>query len=190
MGLASLTLPDPGKVIGIDASTNSIAYAIFDKGKPERCGEITLNGATVEERIGDAGAKIDALVSSGIMDGDYIAIESAVFVNNRQVVIKLAYVFGAIMGGLVRDGRKIVRVPPIEWQTGIGNPNLTKDERAQLKADNPGKSATWLKAAGREKRKQRTMTIARQYFDIPSNSDNISDAVGIALYASTNLVKQ
>jgi hypothetical protein len=38
-------------------------------------------------------------------------------------------------------------------------------------------------------RKQRTLDIARKHFKIPSNSDNVGDAVGLALYCTKTLTR-
>jgi hypothetical protein len=45
------------RIIGIDASTNSLAFAIFEDDKPVQCGEVTFNGSTVFERLKDAKRK-------------------------------------------------------------------------------------------------------------------------------------
>ena len=44
----------------------------------------------------------------------------------------MAYIFGAIMGELVDDGRKVVEVHPITWQSFIGNKNFTKAEKLEI----------------------------------------------------------
>jgi hypothetical protein len=78
---------------------------------------------------------------------------------------------------------KVVTVKPLEWQTYIGNPNLKKDEKEALGNSNPGASKSILQAKGRALRKLRTLEFARKYFSIPSGSDNVGDAVGVAVYA-------
>lgn len=190
MSLGKLTKFTASRVIGIDASTNSLAFAIFEDGKPVKCGEVFFKGATVFERLKDAKAKTRALVESGVLKGDYIAIESAVMVRNIQTAIDLAYVYGAIIGELMAFNPQVHKVAPISWQSGIGNPNLKKAEKEKIQKDFPGKSKTWYQNKGREIRKGRTMDIARQYFLIPSDSDNVGDAVGLALYTSDSLTKR
>jgi Holliday junction resolvasome RuvABC endonuclease subunit len=190
MSLGQLSKVKAKKVIGIDASTNSLAFAIFEDDKPVRCGEVFFDGSTVFDRLKDAKKKTKALVESGVLVGDYIAIESAVMVRNIQVAIDLAYVYGAIIGELMAFNPQVHKVAPISWQSGIGNPNLKTAEKEDLKKANPGKSKTWYQNAGRELRKQRTLAIARKYFNIPSNSDNVGDAVGLALFVSQSLTKR
>lgn len=189
MGLGSLNKIKAKRIIGIDASTNSLAFAVFDDGKPVYCGEVKFNGANVFERLKDAKAKTRALVSNGHLRADYIVIESAIMVRNIQTAIDLAYVFGAIIGELMVNNPQVHKVAPISWQTGIGNANLKTHEKQAIMTEFPGKSKSWYQNKGREKRKLRTLRIARQYFSIPNGSDNVSDAVGIALYASKNLTR-
>lgn len=176
-------------MIGIDCSTNSLAFAIFDDGVPVQCGEIQLEGASVFERLDDAGDKTKALVEAGVLKADYIVMEAAIYTNNIQTAIKLAYVYGAVLRELMVLNPVVVEKAPISWQTAIGNPNLKAPEKQAIKDDYPGKSASWYKEAGRKMRKRRTLEIARQYFDIEDGSDNVGDAVGIALAAIKQDVK-
>ena len=45
-------------------------------------------------------------------------------VRNVQTAIDLAYVYGAILGELGMGTKKLEKVAPISWQSGIGYPNL------------------------------------------------------------------
>jgi Holliday junction resolvasome RuvABC endonuclease subunit len=183
------------RVLGIDCSTKSLAYACFEGDTPLYCGEVFFVGATVFERLADAQAKLTAILNSeSHMDtdgfrADYVAIEAAIAVQNPQTVIQLAYVYGACMGVLMKNGAKVVTVPPITWQTAIGNPNLKKPEKEQIKLDNPGRKPSWYQNEGRKIRKSRTLDFAKKFFNIKSNSDNIGDAVGIAWYAANKMTR-
>ena len=195
MNFASLTKTKATRVLGIDCSTKSLAYACFEGPKALYCGEVFFEGATVFERLNDARAKTQAIIDSTDVLGtdgfraDFVAIESAIMVNNSKTVISLAYVYGAVMGVLLQNDAKVVEVFPIQWQTYIGNPNLKTFEKEALKRDNPGKSVSWYKSAGRLMRKQRSLDFAQSYFKIDSNSDNVGDAVGIAYYAANKLTR-
>lgn len=187
MSVGRLTKVKAKRVIGIDASTNSLAFAIFEGDKPVQCGEVKFKGSTVFERLKDAKKKTRALVESGVLVADYIAIESAVMVRNIQVAIDLAYVYGAILGELMESNPEVHKVAPISWQSGIGNPNLKKHEKEAIQAEFPGKSKSWYQNKGREIRKQRTLDIARNHFAIADGSDNVGDAVGLALFVGKTL---
>lgn len=177
-------------MIGIDCSTQSLAYAIFNNGKAESCGEVFFNGSDIYERLNDARRKTQALVDAGILVGDYVGMEAAIGGKSPQVTIKLSYVYGAVLSVLMQNKMDVVTVAPITWQTYIGNPNLKKHEKEQLRADNPDRKDSWYQNQGRLLRKGRTLDFARQYFTIASDSDNVGDAVGIAYYTNENLTRR
>lgn len=186
MSISRLLKPRTTRVMGIDASTNSIAYCIFDGDSPVEYGEIMFNGSTIYDRILDAKRKIRALKSR--FSVEFVVIEAAVMVRSAQTGLKMAYVFGTIMGELLENGAKVVEVHPITWQSYIGNKNFTAAQKAQVKKDNPGKSDTWIKGHIREMRKQKTMDFVRD-LGVKTTSDNVADAAGISWYAIKNLVR-
>lgn len=191
MGIGALTRVKAKRVCGMDCSTNSLAFAILEGETPITCGEIYFIGSTPFERLKDARKKIQALVASGVFDGvDYMAIEAAIMVRNVQTAIDLAYIYGAIISEMSEVCGELHKVAPISWQSGIGNPNLKKAEKEAIKKEFPGKSASWYQNKGRQIRKARTLEIARNYFEIADGSDNVGDAVGIALHTSRTLTRR
>lgn len=190
MDLTQLTRRKAGRVIGIDCSTQSLAYAVFDNGKAVTCGEVFFTGADIYERLNDARRKTQALVDAGILVGDYVGMEAAIAAKSGAVTIKLSYVYGAVLAVLMQNKMTVNTVYPITWQTYIGNPNLKKEEKEQLRVDHPGRKASWYQNEGRKMRKQRTLDFARQFFAIESGSDNVGDAVGIAYYTNEQLTKR
>lgn len=188
MSLANLVKTRATRVLGIDCSTKSLGFAVFDRETPVHCGEVFFEGASIYERLADAHEKVPALVQTGLLRADYVGFEGAIMAgNNAQVGLRLAYVYGAVMAGLMKSGMEVVTVAPLTWQTFIGNPNLKKFEKDLIRANTPGKSDSWYKNANREFRKQRTLEFAKNHFDIPTNSDNVGDAVGIAWYTVKQL---
>lgn len=183
MSLSGITKTKAERVVGIDCSTNSLAFAVFDGTTPVFCGEINFRGSDIYEKLNDARCKTQALVDSGVLCGDYIAMEAAIGGKSNQTTIKLSYVYGAVLSVLMQTKAKVTTVYPITWQTHIGNPLLKKSEKEALKTENPGRSASWYQNAGRQLRKHRTLDFAKQYFSIPTDSDNCGDAVGVARYA-------
>lgn len=187
MSYANLTKRKAGRVIGIDCSTFSLAYAIFEDDKPIACGEVKFNGSDIYERLNDARRKTQALVDNGTLVGDYIGFESAISGPSAQVTIKLSMVYGAVLSVLMQNKMEVVTVQPITWQTFIGNPNLKKAEKDQMRIDFPDQKASWYQNEGRKRRKSRTLDFARKYFTVPGGSDNVGDAIGIAFYTSEAL---
>lgn len=185
MSLAKLAKIEAKAVLGIDASTNSFAFCLFKNKKPSKWGEIHFEGDTVYERMLDAKRKISQIKSK--IDYDFVAIEAAVSVKSVATGLKMAYVFGTIISELIDDKIKVVEIHPITWQSYIGNKNYTKAEKQAVKDEFPEKSDNWIKAKIREQRKARTLNFASS-LGVKTESDNVSDAVGIAWYAVNEIV--
>lgn len=168
-------------VMGIDCSTQRLAFGIITDGELVKWGLIEFDGKNVFDRIKDARKKIDALIMQ--FPVDYVAIESAIMVKSIQVAIKMAYVFGAVMSSLLIKDIKVVEVAPISWQSFIGNKTLTKQEKQKIKLDNPNKSASWYTNKNRLVRKDRTRQWVKNTFDLDIESDDITDSIGIAYFA-------
>lgn len=179
-----------GRVIGIDCSTNSLAFAVFDGNVPVICGEVYFQGANIYEKLNDARRKVQALVDTGILVGDYVGMEAAIAGKSGAVTIKLSYVYGAVLSILMQNHMEVQTVYPVTWQSYIGNPYLKKEEKEQMRIDNPGRKASWYQNEGRKIRKQRTLDFARTYFNIANDSDDVGDAVGIAYYTSKELTRR
>ena len=185
MSLAKLIKPKAHKVLGIDASTNSLAFCLMDEKVPVKWGEITFDGADVYERILDAKRKIRSFKRE--LDTDFVVIEAAISVKSVATGIKMAYVFGAIMSELLDDKIEVKEVAPIAWQSFINNKNFTKIEKQAVKDEFPDKSDNWVKNKIREKRKQKTIKWVEDTYKIVIESDNVADAFGISYYATCNI---
>ena len=186
MALSELSKPIGKKVMGVDASTHTIAYCIFDGQKPVEYGELNFDGGTIYERIVNAKRIVKALRDR--FSVDFVAIEAAVMVRSAQTGLKMAYTFGAIMGELLENGADVVEVHPLQWQVYIGNPNFTKSQKEQVKREHPGRSDSWIKNQIRTQRKQKTLDYMAE-LGVKTDSDNVADAAGIAWYAVNNLVR-
>ena len=169
------------RILGIDASTNSIAFCLIDGEKPIKWGEVVFHGSNVYERILDAKHKVHSLRER--LNYDTICIEAAVSVKSVATGLKMAYMFGTIMGELMYDDTKIVEVHPLKWQGYINNPNFTKSEKEAVKKEFPGKTESWYKNKVRELRKQKTIDFAKT-LGIETDNDNVADAVAIAWWGA------
>jgi hypothetical protein len=185
MSLAKLVKPKGTKVLGIDASTNSFAFCLMNGNKPVKWGEVFFEGSDIYERILDAKRKIKSFKNQ--LDTDFVVIEAAISVKSVHTGMKMAYVFGAIMGELLSDNIKVVEVHPITWQSYLGNKNFTKIEKEAIRNEFPGKSDNWYKGKIRERRKEKTIGFVRT-LGIETESDNVADAAGIAWYAVNEIV--
>ena len=186
MTLAKFAKNNSKRVMGIDASTHTIAYCIFDGETPVEWGEINFDGGDVYQRILDAKKKVRALRKH--FNTDFVVLEAAVMVRSANTGLKMAYIFGAIMGELLENGAEVLEVHPITWQSYLGNKNFTKVEKEKVKSDNPGRSDNWIKSKIREIRKQKTIDFVKS-IGVDTISDNVADAAGIAWYATKNMVR-
>lgn len=175
--------------MGIDASSQSIAFTVFADGKPARWGKIFLEGKNIYERCGDANRKMYALMDE--LEVDHVAIESAIYVNNRQVVISLAQIFGSIIGVAQACGKTVEEVAPATWMSYIGNSmRSTKEEKEAVKEEFPDKSKSWYKNKLREYRKQRTIDYFNKKFDMRLADDDVADSCAVGYYAYNELTRR
>lgn len=188
MTLASLVKTKAGRVLGIDASTSSIAFCLFEDEKPLRWGKIELHGSDIYEKIYDAKNKIGAMLD--LLKADYIVVEGAVLVKSADAVIKLAYVYGVVIAELMSIGTKVITVAPTSWQSYIGNKNPTKMEKDKLRFENPGHPDSWYKNKMRTMRKQRTLDWANQKFKTSIDDFDVADSIGIAFYGYKHLTER
>lgn len=178
----------PKRICAIDASTNSLAFAMFDTFTKEiiSVGKITFEGKDTYEKVMDAGKKVKAFLE--IYGGfEAIIIEHTVFMNSPKTAADLALVQGAILGAAGQTGTTVIgKVAPITWQNFIGNKKISKDEKLFIKSQNPGKSESWLKSHERELRKQRTIRYINTVYDRTITDNDVADACGIGHWALSN----
>jgi Holliday junction resolvasome RuvABC endonuclease subunit len=186
MKFSNVVTPKAQRVLGIDPSTKSVAWCLLDGSVVLAVGEESLGSGSLYERMREAYTAAQRIVE---LKPDFVAIESAVYVNNRQVVVKLAYFYGIIMGVLAHNEILFEDVPPITWEAWIGNPGTTRAQKAKFRKENPGQTKGWYTRKLREARKQRTIDwVEKTYGFVPEN-DNIADAVGIAAYGREVLTR-
>lgn len=173
----------PKTIMSIDASTNSMAFAIFSEGKLIQSGKINFQGITAYDKVVDASRKLRPYFD-GYVKIDAIVIEHTVFMNSPKTAADLALVQGAILGAA--GVSKIRSVAPITWQNFIGNKKPSKQEIFDFKQANPGKSDSWIKTQFREMRKQKTIHFIEITYDKKYTDNDIADAVGIGHYAINN----
>jgi Holliday junction resolvasome RuvABC endonuclease subunit len=180
--LARATRKDCPTVIGIDASTKTVAFSVFNEGKLTHYGSLDIDGKDIYRQCGDVNKKVYALCRR--FEPDYVLIEAPIFVNNRAVVLKLSKLFGSIIGVIASQGIPVSDITPSGWMAEIGNPTRdSKTDKDRVKRENPNKSATWVKNELRKMRKQRTMDWVKQTYGVDISDDNVADAVAIGHYA-------
>ncbi len=177
----------PDRICSIDASTNSLAFAIFEKDKLKHFGKINFEGVNVYSKIKDAARKSVSFFEQFSDSIDAIVIEHTVFMNSPKTQADLALVQGALLGAAAQNKiRTAGSINPIAWQTYIGNGKLTKDAKSLIRKKNPGKSDSWYKQQEREVRKQKTINFININYDIEVIDNDVADAIGIGHYAINN----
>ena len=188
MTLASLIKTKANRVLGIDASTNSVAFCLLENNIPVKWGKINLAGNDIYEKIYDAKIKTNAMLEE--LKADYIAVEGAVLVRSADAVIKLSYVYGVVIAELMSTGASVSTISPSAWQAHIGNKNTTKEEKAAIRLKNPGYADSWYKNKIREMRKQRTADYFNKKYNLKLEDFDVADSFGIAYYANQVLTKR
>jgi Holliday junction resolvasome RuvABC endonuclease subunit len=181
----SLINKAPSKIISIDASTNSIAFAVFEDEALVNFGKVRFEGKSTYHKVQDAARKLVPFLA--LFDNSVIVIEHTVFMNSPKTASDLALVQGAILGAAgVNKIRVAGSVNPITWQSFIGNKILNKLEKQEIRNEFPGKSIAWYKAHEREIRKQRTIHFVNTYYDKMVSDDDVADAISIGHWAVRN----
>jgi len=173
-------------ICAIDASTNSLAFAVFNNNNLGNIGKIKFEGNTNYEKVMDACAKTKAFFEycGGF---EKIVIEHTVFMNSPKTAADLALVQGALLGAAGLTGTKIIgTVAPITWQNSLGNKKITKEEQVAIRLKNPGKSNSWYKTYERQIRKERTIKLIEINYNKIINDNDVADACGIGHWAINN----
>ena len=188
MKLAELIKTKANRVLGIDASTNSVAFCLMENNKPIKWGKIEFAGADIYEKIYDAKVKMHAMLNE--LKSDYIAVEGAVLVRSPDAVIKLSYVYGVVISELMSTGARVITISPTAWQAYIGNKNPTKAEKEAIRKQFPGYADSWYKTKIRNGRKQKTVDWVKDKFNIELTDFDVADSFGIAYYSNTVLTER
>lgn len=168
--------------MGVDVSSQTLAFSIFEHGNLMMWGEIDFKGANLFQRIGSGQSRMHAL--KDYFQVDKIAVEGAIYVQNKKTVILLAYSLGAALAPLINDDTVVEELSPVAWQREIGNPPLTKVEKAAVAKEYPDKTKSWYSAEHRRIRKERTMKWVKDTYGVDVESDNVSDAIAIGWVSS------
>lgn len=178
----------PDCFCAIDASTNSLAFALFINQELFKYGKIRFAGQSIYDKLGDTAHKTMAFFNT--LPTDNIIIEKTIFANSPAVAANLALSQGALIGAAQISGVKnIYGIAPIAWQAYIGTRLLTSDEKKSIRDKNPDKSNSWYKAQEREQRKRKTINTINNKFNLNVDDNDIADACGIGMFAIDNWIK-
>ncbi len=124
----------PSRFIAIDASSTSVAFAIFANKHLVKFGKVNFVGNDHYQKAGDACKKLTPLLKD--FDVKAMVIENTIFANSPKTSMQLALAQGAVVSAAYINGVKnIYPCVPVAWQNWIGNKILTKEEKAALRKD-------------------------------------------------------
>mgnify|MGYP000031247266 CR=1 FL=1 len=177
-----------GKILSIDPSTKSLAFAVINRNKSK----ITLEAKgkilfACEDDIQSKLKFIGVILPELILHHKpkYIIIEQTIYIQNPQTSRLLSYVVGHMMGLGLLGNLKVVDVGPIEWKRWLGYKSVSKTEIAAWTADIGEKEA---KKKANFERKNRTKIIIDSRFPGLEESDyDIIDAIAIGLWAASTV---
>ncbi len=182
------SLIDIGDFVAVDSSTTSIAFAFVCDNKITRYGKMEFKGNGIYQRVGDIARKTEGLFK--LLPVDTLVIESSFYSNNPKTSTNLALAQGAILGAAsVMGVKNIGGVVPIQWQSGIGNKAFTKEQKADLMVEYPGKSKGWYQNKVRDLRKDITIQYVNDKYDLSVTDNDVADALGIAAFVDSNRSK-
>jgi Holliday junction resolvasome RuvABC endonuclease subunit len=175
----------PNTVMAIDASTNSLAFSIFENKALKQFGKINFIGNNTYEKVMDACKKTSSFMK--LYSIDAIVIEHTVFMNSPKTAADLALVQGSLLGAAGVAGVNIIRsVAPITWQNFIGNKKFSTEEKLALRKQFPDKSDSWYKNQERQLRKEKTIRFISVQYDKIIKDNDVADAIAIGHYAINN----
>lgn len=172
------------RFLALDCASTNTGFALFHDGTPVNYGKLFFEGDTEYEKAMYAAQIMFEFLHEWKVPT--IVIESSYFGNNPKVATNLALSHGAVIGAAALAGvSQVASVVPIQWQMGIGNPRLTREEKDAIIDEYPGKSASWYKKAGQIARKEKTILIVKDSLGVDTRDYDVADALGIGLFVKS-----
>lgn len=175
--------PIAAKVMGVDASSTVIAFAIFDQRKNEteliETFKINLSNFPMNAKLNIISATIPEILKKHKID--YIFVEQPIYIQNPATSRILSQVSGHLLGECLKGCDNVSEITIANWKSFIGYKNVSKAEKESWTRQFGEKESKKIAA---KERKERTIRIVHQKISgIDHVSDNdICDAIGIALY--------
>jgi Holliday junction resolvasome RuvABC endonuclease subunit len=175
--------PEPAIVMGVDASSTVIAFAIFDQRKNEtelvETFKITLSNFPMNTKLNIISSVMPKILEKHNID--YIFVEQPIYIQNPATSRVLSQVSGHLLGECLKGCSNVSEITIANWKSFIGYKNVSKAEKEAWTREFGEKESKKIAA---KERKERTIRIVHQKISgIDHVNDNdICDAIGIALY--------
>jgi Holliday junction resolvasome RuvABC endonuclease subunit len=181
------------KILGVDTSTQGIAWTQLYKGHASGLGKIELKQKDIIDKLAfhysEWAYMLDELKPS------HVFIEKSIFVKNPDTARKLSFVVGTIAAITKGKGYEVTLVEPGTWKAFLGYTNLSSKFVQQAKAE---LGNTEGKKFCDRLRKSQTWRVIKHNFpdqvdefeNIGETDNDIADAWGIALYGYNLLAEE
>lgn len=168
------------RVLGIDASTKKLAWAIVEDGKLVEYGEVFFKEIHHNSKLHASRKQLEDFIPL-LGHIDYIGFEQAIKVTSVSTMIQLAEMFGVAKSVLLGLGCKLVEFTPQAWGSAIGNPAIAGEKkRAILQAHPELKTRNQQSKFIREYRKNVTLDYVEKRTGIRMPNDDLGDATAIS----------
>lgn len=177
-------------VVGIDASSTVIAFAVIQQSPEEtkliKTAKINLGNFPMNTKLKIVSSCVPEIFGNQIID--YTFVEQPIYIQNPATSRVLSQVSGHLLGECLKECDNVSEVTIANWKSYIGYKNVSKAEKDAWTKQFGEKESKKMAAI---ERKQRTIDIIhRKIPDVSHINDNdICDAIGIALYG-LNLVNK
>lgn len=175
--------PAPAKVVGIDASSTVIAFAIFDQRSDEtqlvETYKINLLNFSMNTKLNIISATVPKILSKH--EVDYIFVEQPIYIQNPATSRVLSQISGHLIGECLKYCDNVSEVTIANWKSYIGYKNVSKSEKDSWIKEFGEKEAKKIAA---KERKERTIRIVHEKISGVDHIDDndICDSIGVALY--------
>ena len=169
------------RLLSIDPSSHSIAFAVMDEGKLVAKGKVDFTkGCTTHDRMKVIAASMPALISHHSID--YVLIEESIWIQNPNTSRTLAYIVGGIWSQVASSRALGGHVGPLQWKRELGYETVKQKEIkawAELYGPNDAKKiAAW-------ERKMRVRRIVEPRIpNLYEPDGDIMDAIAIGMWGS------
>lgn len=177
-----------GRYLSIDSSSQSMAFAVFDKTKSgtklTAAGKINFP-STMRERLIVINKAVD-LIFKKYKNIEAVIIEQTIYIQSPQTSRILSYVVGHIWGICLEYCSDVRDVEIMKWKSHIGYKNVSKAEKQEWTVKYGESEAKKIAA---KERKERTKKILNKKITNISHVEDydIIDAMAIGLWAVDNV---
>jgi Holliday junction resolvasome RuvABC endonuclease subunit len=194
MGLArtlKVMRSKPATVMGIDASSTVIAFAIIrsdaDSTKLLKVAKVNLSNFSMNAKFKIVSTIIPEVFKDNHID--YTFVEQPIYIQNPATSRILSQVSGHLIGECLKQCNNVSEVTIANWKSHIGYKNVSKAEKESWTKQFGEKESKKMAAS---ERKQRTIRIIHNKIpNIKHITDNdICDSIGIALYGLDKINKE